>query len=402
MSNNDALARLFEQLIRASTPEDVVEAVVTSAGPAAGASWVGIAVTGQSGTRLHHHTSDGEERLLELGAELPSTAALIEGTTSVEIADERVRSQLGIPLDVKSAIAVALRGSDGIAGSIIFGFREFVRDSDDGQQVLAQSVALLVARHLEDASINTRTRSLVRSIREELLATPDPTPGLEAHGAYLPPWTGIPLGGDWFDVFPLDGGGSMAVIGDVAGHGIAASPTMLSLRAYVRAVAIEDPRPAEMLERIDDLLRRFEPSTGLATLALAVHDPDTKNLRLVNAGLPAPILRRRDGTVSIVEGGRARLVGTDMDRSANTAVTIEFHPGDSIVFVTDGVLLPVLEVGPDIHSIRDIVDHAGDDSLASLVAAILEPTESTDLRIDDATILALRSRNPEGQADEPS
>jgi serine phosphatase RsbU (regulator of sigma subunit) len=53
---------------------------------------------------------------------------------------------------------------------------------------------------------------------------------------YLVPAADQAAGGDWFDALPLAGGAVALVVGDVVGHGVAASAAMGQLRAVLRFV----------------------------------------------------------------------------------------------------------------------------------------------------------------------
>ena len=72
---------------------------------------------------------------------------------------------------------------------------------------------------------------------------------LEVAATYLPA-SDAAMGGDWYDVFPVEDGMCL-VIGDVTGHGLQSAATMAQLRNTVRAYAIEDPSPARVLTRLN-------------------------------------------------------------------------------------------------------------------------------------------------------
>src|SRR5262245_25623569 len=55
-------------------------------------------------------------------------------------------------------------------------------------------------------------------------------PGLQIGASYLLSDADTAAGGDWFDAVPVVGGRVALVVGDVVGHGIAASAVMGQLR----------------------------------------------------------------------------------------------------------------------------------------------------------------------------
>ncbi|MGW3626553.1 ATP-binding SpoIIE family protein phosphatase [Streptomyces sp. NPDC000880] len=103
---------------------------------------------------------------------------------------------------------------------------------------------------------------------------------------YLPATAGADVGGDWYDVIRLPGGGIGLVIGDVEGHNLEAVSVMGQLRSGVRAYATEGHDPASVLTRSNRLLVGFdtdlfatcccmwlELDTGVACIASAGHQP---------------------------------------------------------------------------------------------------------------------------------
>ena len=61
--------------------------------------------------------------------------------------------------------------------------------------------------------------------------------------AHYEPAAGGRVGGDWYDAFVLRDGRLIVLLGDVAGHGIAAAGTMAQLRNVLRAQLFTRRRP---------------------------------------------------------------------------------------------------------------------------------------------------------------
>ena len=64
-------------------------------------------------------------------------------------------------------------------------------------------------------------------------------PGLRMAARYLPAADESAVGGDWYDVIELNNRCIGFVIGDVAGHGMAAATFMGQLRSAIRAYALD-------------------------------------------------------------------------------------------------------------------------------------------------------------------
>ena len=73
------------------------------------------------------------------------------------------------------------------------------------------------------------------------------------------------MGGDWYDVIPLEDDRVMLAVGDVVGHGLSAASLMGQLRNALRALALDGHSPGEVIERLDRLVTL--DGTGMATVS---------------------------------------------------------------------------------------------------------------------------------------
>src|ERR1700677_4513534 len=101
-------------------------------------------------------------------------------------------------------------------------------------------------------------------------------------------------GGDWFDALPLAGGAVALVVGDVVGHGVAASAAMGQLRAVLRFVLAAQRDLTVALGQLD-AFATFEPALHAATVCVAVLDPEGGALRYATCGPPPPLVVAPDG-----------------------------------------------------------------------------------------------------------
>jgi phosphoserine phosphatase RsbU/P len=195
--------------------------------------------------------------------------------------------------------------------------------------------------HLARRAAETRgALELAERLQRTLLSDPPPVPGLELAVRYLPAVKETQVGGDWYDAFPLPCGATMLVIGDVAGHDVAAAASMAQARGVLRGIAqtVEGP-PAAVLRALDRALQHLGEATPVTAVVAVVRSaPDgTTVLRWSNAGHPPPVVVAADGTVEVLERDPDLLLGVDP-----TAVRVDharvLAPGDTLLLYTDGLI----------------------------------------------------------------
>ena len=112
------------------------------------------------------------------------------------------------------------------------------------------------------------------------------------------------VGGDFYDILPLDDGRLVITLGDVAGKGSPAALLMALLLAMLRTLVDEKLEPADLITRLNVQVCRHAPGTRFITLFYAVFDPRTGSLTYVSAGHMPPLLLRGDGTLRAALGRR--------------------------------------------------------------------------------------------------
>ena len=147
-----------------------------------------------------------------------------------------------------------------------------------------------------------REHRIAETLQRSLLPDRLPEiPGVLLAARYLPATSDLEVGGDWYDVVQLPNGSMGLAIGDVAGHGLRAASTMGQLRMALRAYALEEGSPSQVLGRVRRLVRVLVPD--IVTLIYLVFDPESGTLRFANAGHPPPLLVEGNGQTSYLEGG---------------------------------------------------------------------------------------------------
>jgi PAS domain S-box-containing protein len=210
------------------------------------------------------------------------------------------------------------------------------REFSGADQGLLQLIADRAALAVQHARLYEREHGIVETLQRALLPARLPQlPGVQVAARYVPGGIGSDVGGDWYDVFPLEHGRIGVAIGDVAGHGLRAAALMGQLRNSLRAYAIEGHPPAVVVDRLNRLVRDLEQG-WMATLLYTVLSPDESEARFANAGhMPALALELGDARFIDVERGPPLGVGADDEY---TEVVEAVRPGTTLILFTDGLV----------------------------------------------------------------
>ena len=159
--------------------------------------------------------------------------------------------------------------------------------------------------------------------------------GVELAVVYQPMENVADVGGDWYDAFHLPDGRLAISVGDVAGHDLRAARVM-GIRSAIRAYAMEDPCPGEVLRRANHLLMALGGS-DLVTAIFGVYDQATHDLTFARAGHPQP-LARVGGRTEVLDDPRGILLGAIPVACRYAEHRLVMQPGDALLLYTDGLV----------------------------------------------------------------
>ncbi|MFC4328064.1 SpoIIE family protein phosphatase [Streptomyces andamanensis] len=201
--------------------------------------------------------------------------------------------------------------------------------------LLARELAARAAVQIDNARWYQNARDTALTLQRSLLPHhPSVTGGLEVASRYQPAGATTEVGGDWFDVIPLEDDKTALVVGDVMGSGIGAAATMGRLRTATKALASLDLDPARLLEHLDRITDGLDHS--IATCLYAVHDPRLRQCRIANAGHLPPARIRPGRAPELLELPTGVPLGVGDVAFSTTTVGLE--PGDLLVLYTDGLV----------------------------------------------------------------
>ncbi|ANB10146.1 diguanylate cyclase [Streptomyces ambofaciens] len=307
----------------------------------------------------------------------------------------------GIPLDATEGARafLPLIASGRPVGSCILGF-DRARSFGTEERTVLTALAGVIAQAMERARRYESETALARGLQRALLPRRLPAhPLLETAGRYLPGTQGMDVGGDWYDVV-ASGDGMALVIGDVQGHGVQAAATMGQLRSAVRAFALGDRPPDEVLSGVNHLLTDLDPGLFASCCYLRL-DPATGRVHAARAGHPPPLLRHPDGRTEALDLPGGVVLG--VDPGARYPLT-EFRaePGAVLALYTDGLVeRPGTDIDEGITALGRALartgapgSRPGGRSLAGIADRLIVTARHTTDRPDDIALLLATRRRP--------
>lgn len=260
------------------------------------------------------------------------------------IAESAVRSLMCVPIfdPGRRPIGVVQISADEGSG----------RFSEEDLDLLA-SVASQISVAVQNARMHRdllQQRELERELqfaRQVMLALlperPRSVAGYEFWDCYEP---ARHVGGDYYGFIPMhdsDDGVRSTVrrwgiaIGDVVGKGLPAALLTARLSAEISLFLQDAREPADVVTRLNRRLTDHGVLDMFITFLLVMLDVEDHTLQVVNAGHPAPLVRRRDGTIEEV-GRETSGVPLAIDGASEyQASRTRLEPGEFVLLYTDGV-----------------------------------------------------------------
>ncbi len=313
-------------------------------------------------------------------------------------ADPRLRPvrQLIESYCIKALLLVPLISRGQAFGVISLHMITAVRGFSDEDFELCRTLAAQITAALENARLHhlTVTRveqelEIARSIQANLFPRTLPTiPGVELAGKCVP---ALETGGDFYDVLPLGDGRFGFSIGDVSGKSLAAAMVMAVARSVVRSEALDHAAPDVVMAETNALVRQDIPPSTFVALCYAVYDARRREFTLANAGQMTPLLRHADGTVEWlpVPGNLPLGIVADL---VYEATTIAVAPGDTVLFLTDGLVEAFSPTGEmfGFERVRALLQDCGAQPASEVVATLLDTVcawQGHENRHDDMTVI---------------
>lgn len=264
---------------------------------------------------------------------------------------------------------------------------------------LLLSVAQTTAMAIENTRLNEQRlvqdridRDLLhaREVQRSLLPSQPPSvPGYEFFSYYE---SAASVGGDYYGYIFLPENQLAIGVGDVSGKGMSAAMMMARLSSDVRSALLQTQEPAAALISVNHWLSESQLDNRFVTMLLMVLEWQHHELQVANAGHPPALLRRRDGSIEQIRGGRIAppLNVTNDPAMRPCATTVVLQPGDLVLAYTDGVSEARNTKGEEfgearIHALLQRTS-GGPNAVGKNLVAALETFTNGCRQMDDTTI----------------
>jgi sigma-B regulation protein RsbU (phosphoserine phosphatase) len=215
-----------------------------------------------------------------------------------------------------------------------FGLCETCHDPIEPDRLLADPLTRFCIDHLTPGEQRALEHDLqlAARIQRELLPRPETClDGWEFAYHYQPATT---VSGDYCDLITGTSGTAHFLVGDVAGHGIAAAMLMSNLSATLRTLISLGISVTELMERANRVFCETTIATHYATLVCG-RASASGDVEVANAGHPPPLLLHRDSVIRLDATGLP--VGM-FCTGRYASSTVQLASGDTLLMYTDGLI----------------------------------------------------------------
>ena len=389
----ERLQRYSTRLAPAMTVDAVAEIAVDKALVASRAATALLALATDDGSQIEVRRIEGRvpegtpvarlfplEHRSAIGEAFRTRRALWFSTRQ---AWEEYPESVARPDFLKAAAILPVADARQFFGVLEIGFEQ-ERSFDDDERRFLSAIATQTALALDRARLHEEQHHIAQVLQRSLLPQRLPrVPGIEVATAYHA-WGANETGGDFYDLFEVDGG-HILVVGDVCGHGAEAAALTALCRYTLRATSLRAPDavPGRLLDKLNMAILRHSPSDedfASATCVLLQRAGDRHRVTIASAGHPATLLRRRGGHVE-EHAQNGPLTGLFAD-TLYPERSLVLERGDVMVLYTDGLPDSKLPSGRRL----------GTDAVAATLASV--PDGASAAEVVAAYDLLLESLDP--------
>ena len=324
------------------------------------ADWCAVDVLDDQGSLRHVALATSDPNELPLAQELRSRYPIDPdrqtGVPNVirtggselypEIADQRLvesalderHLEIMRSLGMTSMMIVPMTARERTLGAMTFVSSVSGRRFDVEALGVAEELARRAAIAVDNARLYSDRAYIARALQESLLPPTLPEiDGMEVAARFRAAGDGNEVGGDFYDLFDTGDDNWAVVMGDVCGKGAGAAALTALARYTLRAAAMRELRPSDVLSTLNEAFVRQRSDEQFCTVAFArlERNGDGTRITVASGGHPLPLVLRADGRVDAI-GTPGTLLGISPDPQLSDD-SVRLEPGDAVVLYTDGV-----------------------------------------------------------------
>ncbi|WP_295803003.1 fused response regulator/phosphatase [uncultured Microbulbifer sp.] len=183
------------------------------------------------------------------------------------------------------------------------------------------------------------------------------------------------LNGDVLAATHAPDGKLVLMLGDFAGHGLAAAVGAVPLTSIFYSMIPRGFSFTRVLKEINRKLHDILPRQMFCCLAMLELDPRRNHLRLLNAGMPSPCVKSSDGKLRLLESRHLPFGVLAADQIDSAVVNLRVYPGDRLFLWSDGIHEARNKCGEHFGESRllELVqdgDHSGESAFERILIAV--------------------------------
>lgn len=293
-----------------------------------------------------HTARNGEEALCQIEKNRPDLILLdcvMPGMDGFELC-RRIRENPDYD-DIPAIFITARSESEDIAKGFWVGGADYVTKPIDHTELMARintQIELATARRqLRQRAMELETvvekqnkrLDQVRDGQQQLLVDPSVVSGIQAAVRFQ---AAFEAGGDFYDMIRLGDDSYGFLVADVSGHDLSTAYLTGALKALAVSFMNETLSVAETFFMLNNSLNKFLDPVQYATACYLKYSPSRREVRLISAGHPGPLIQSTDGHVEYMEIIGDVLGMYDIIRCETRDISVQ--PGDRIYLYTDGLI----------------------------------------------------------------
>lgn len=316
-----------------------------------------------------------------IGVDLKISEAFFDDTSIIHVTPMSVRGE------IKGALVLGKR----LGGSALSERDKNFAEALGNSAITALENARLFHEELEKKKMESEL-DVARDIQSRLF--PASLPTIDGYTMAAVNVSSKVVGGDYYDVIPLDESRTFLCIADVSGKGIPASLLMANVQASLRSLVPLQLPLRELIERVNVVVCSNTTPDKFVTFFGGILDTSLHTFTYINAGHNPPYAVDSDGSLhELTEGGL--ILGIFDTPPPYEIGEFTLEEGTSITLYTDGVTeamnLELEEYSDD--RLKEIVigvqSQTAESILEAIVADVQAHVAGAD-RSDDFTCLVFR------------